>query len=102
MMNANDESLIAQILREECGYSSRAAEVTAHDLTHFVAADHGDLDEAVARWVHDRSDQTDVAVGGRSVRDLMGLGLSYPACLVFADWYRCDPATASRALAERM
>ena len=90
------------ILREECGYSQRAAEVTAHDLTHFVAADHDDLDDAVARWVRDRADQADVAVGGRSVRDLVGLGLAYPAALVFADWYRCDPVTASRALAERM
>lgn len=102
MNNATDELLIERILREECGYSPRAAEVTARDLTHFVAADHDDLDEAVARWVCDRADQADVAVGGRSVRDLVGLGLSYPAALVFADWYRCDPVTASRALAERM
>lgn len=95
-------SLIACILREEYGYSPRAAELTARDLTNFVAADHDDLEEAVTRWVRDRADQVDIAVGSRSVRDLERLGLSYPAALVFVDWYRCDPSTASRALAERM
>ncbi len=102
MNNATDELLIERILREECGYSPRAAAVTARDQKDFVAGDPAGHDAGVARRVRARADQADVAVGGRSVRDLVGLGLSYPAALVFADWYRCDPVTASRALAERM
>ncbi len=102
-MNATvTEDLLTRILTHECGYSARAAEQTAHDLTHFVCADHADLDEAVARWARDREDQMDVRVGARSVRDLVEQGLSYPGALVFADWYRSDPETAARALAERM
>ena len=102
-MNVNvTEKGIARILSREYGYSTRAAEQTAHDLTHFVCADHADLDEAVARWARDRDDQTDVRVGVRSARDLVEQGLSYPGALVFADWYRSDPETAARALAERM
>ena len=102
-MNVNvTEEGIARILAHEFGYSARAAAQTAHDLTHFVCADHADLDEAVGRWVRDREDQVDVRVGARSVRDLVKQGLSYPGALVFADWYRSDPETAVRALAERM
>lgn len=96
------EARIGQILSEELGYSRRAAELTARDLTHFSAPEHADLDEAVARWVTDRGDLSELACGGYCVRDLMAHGMSYPAALVFVDWCRSDPATASRALAERM
>lgn len=98
----NIQDTLKKILRTECGYSERSAELTARDLTHFSSPDHADLDEAVARWAADRDDLVDVRCGGRGALDLVTLGMSYPAALVFVDWYRSDPATASRALAERM
>lgn len=98
----NIEKTVRQILLTEYGYSEHAAGLTAHDLTHFSAPDHADLDEAVSRWAASRSDLADLICGGRLVSDLMACGMSYPAALVFVDWYRCDPATASRALGERM
>ena len=98
----NGEKAIRHILITECGYSERAAELTAHDLTHFLASDHADLDEAVARWVADRADLAAFSCGGHRVSDLMARGMSYPAALVFVDWYRSEPTVASRAFAERM
>lgn len=92
------ELAIRQILSRECGYSARAAKVTAHDLAHFSSPEHEDLDEAVDRWVRDRADRAVVRSGGYDTRLLAGRGLAYPAALVFLDWYRCDPVTASRAL----
>ncbi len=96
------ERAIAQILRGEYDYPPAAAEVTAHDLLHFSAADHADLDEAVRRWVRDRRDTANVGRAPFDARGLMTRGMPYPAALVFIDWHRCDPATAARALAVRM
>lgn len=93
-----DKNLIEGVLIREYGYAPRSAELTAYDLTHFSASIHDDLDEAVSRWARNRLDKVDIHAGVHSARSLMAHGLAYPAALVFLDWYRTDPTTASLAL----
>lgn len=96
------ENEIARILEDELGYSGKAAKDTARDLLNLTSAEHGDLDEALARWLVNRSDQAEVREGAFVASDLTRSGLTYPAALIFIDWARSDPAEAAKALSARM
>ena len=97
-----DHDKLASVLEIELGYSRRSAETTAHDLLNFTSSNHSDLDQALQRWLVDRSDLLDICEGAFKVSDLMCSGLTYPAALIFIDWARSDPAEAAKALAARM
>ena len=96
------ENEIARILVVELGYSEKVAKDTAHDLLNFTSLEHRDLDEALARWLTDRSDRAEVCEGAFRLSNLMRSGLTYPAALIFIDWARSDPAEAAKALSSRM
>lgn len=86
---------IREILLRKCGYSEYAAKVTEKDLSHIKGID---LMNARDLWVE--SDiQSDIVENPYTTKMLVReYGMTYPAALLFIDWYREDPVNASKAL----
>ena len=77
------------------GYSEHAASVTAHDL---LQVSDPEVKTAAERWAA-TGEQTNVCKGKFSCKSLMnGLGMTYPAALIFLDWYTENPVDALDAL----
>ena len=96
-----DSNVLKRILEEEVGYSKMSARTTAQSLLEFQSCEHDDLDTALHRWIADRTDMALVSEGVFNTFDLVEIGLTYPAALVFIDWARSDPAFAARSLEDR-
>lgn len=83
----------------ELGYSEHAAAQTATDL---LRIDHLDIKEAVNRWIsYDEATPVDEASFSTDIL-MRQYGMTYPAALVFLDWYREDPVVAFNAVTARM
>jgi len=83
----------------ELDYSEYAAAQTATDL---LRIDHLDIKEAVNRWIsYGESTPVDEAPFSTDVL-MFQYGMTYPAALVFLDWYREDPVVAFNAVTARM
>lgn len=80
-------------------YSPSCAERTADDLCRIS---HADLRECISRWLSDNT-FTDVTESVYTVKQLMAEHhMTYPAAIIFIDWYREDPVAASSVLKSRM
>lgn len=101
-MGGVDRNVLERILEEEVGYSKTSARATAQNLLGFLSHEHDDLDAALQRWTVDRADMVFVSEGVFNTLDLVEIGLTYPAALVFIDWARSDPAFAAKSLEVRV
>ena len=86
---------IAEILVIRAGYGKKAAQVTAKQL---YALKHRDLKQAVAGWLRTGAE----APVGEAPYDTASLmknhALTYPAAILFVNWYRDDPKTAAGSM----
>lgn len=98
--NVNQDAL-ERILEEEVGYSKTSAKNNAKNLLGFQSRERDDLDTALHRWIANRDDITLVSEGIFNTLNLLEIGLTYPAALMFIDWARSDPAFAAKSLGDR-
>ncbi|MGI5987474.1 MAG: hypothetical protein ACOX7M_04970 [Dysosmobacter sp.] len=83
----------------ELDYSEHAAAQTATDL---LRIDHLDIKHAVNCWIsYDEATPVDDAPFSADIL-MRQYGMTYPAALVFLDWYREDPVVAFNAIRVRM
>ncbi len=93
------EERIKHKLISELAYSDVSAQRTARDL---CAIRYPDLREGVVRWLTCGL-ETSAGEGEYSTETLMKtFRMTYPAALIFIDWYRTDPSTAVSALRVQM
>lgn len=90
---------IERKLIEALSYSSVSASKTAEDLSRIQ---HSELKKGLLNWLQ-ADIQTLITVGEYSTDFLMEkYNMTYPASLIFLDWYRTDPNVAALALKMRM
>lgn len=77
------------------GYTDHGAESAAKSLSEMKSQD---LIEACLAWLESRKTPL-IHEGSLSTDSLMkNFKMTYPAALIFIDWYRQDPDTASQAI----
>ena len=77
------------------GYSDYTAGVTAHNLVDLA---YPDLRAALHNWVKN-SECTVIREDAHNTDYLMKYyKMTYPAALIFIDWYRQDPVNAKKSL----
>ena len=90
---------IKRKLISELAYSAGCASRTAEDLYRIQ---YPDLKNGVLQWLQGDL-QTTIADGEYSTTFLMDkYHMTYPAALIFIDWYRSDPKSAVSVLKMRM
>lgn len=90
---------IKRKLIEELDYSTACASKTVEDLSRIQ---YSDLKNGVLSWLQSNK-QTLITVGEYSSAFLMEqYHMTYPAALIFLDWYRTDPDIAVSVLKSRM
>ena len=91
------EQIKARLIAE--GYARGSACRTANDLCQIQ---YEDLRYALGQWLNDGS-QIEVTDGKCSTAMLVKCcHMTYPAALIFIDWYRSDPVAACATLLHRM
>ena len=82
---------ITKALIERCNYSNHAAVLTANDL---IAFETEDLKRAVDSWIF-HNENPEITEGEFTTTSLMNNHhMTYPAALIFIDWYRESPQDA--------
>ena len=86
-------------LISEYSYSLYTASITADDLCNLL---YPDLKTAVLKWVYTNK-ETPISDNHYPTYVLVRkYHMSYPASLIFINWYRTDPSSAVTALKARM
>lgn len=90
---------IKRKLIEELAYSTVSASKTAEDLSQIQ---YSDLKTGLMNWLQEDA-QTLISAGEYSTVLLREkYNMTYPASLIFLDWYRTDPNAAVSVLKMRM
>ncbi len=86
-------------LMSELSYSYSCASRTAKDLCRLKSAD---LREGLLDWLRDGTETVIKDGAFSTVRLMEEHHMTYPAALIFLDWYRESPESAASALRMRM
>ncbi|MBE6719079.1 MAG: hypothetical protein E7571_00285 [Ruminococcaceae bacterium] len=90
---------IIRKLIKDLGYSNSVANKTADDLCKLK---YPDLNDGLKNWLNTNA-HTMIIDGKYSTHILTEkYNMTYPAALIFLDWYRTDPKTAASVLKMRM
>ena len=93
------KELIQRKLMVDLSYSERAASRTAEDICRFK---HSDLKDGARKWLEENQCMNIEEDKYSTDRLMSTYKMTYPAALIFIDWYREDPLTASNALKMQM
>lgn len=86
---------ITHILEVRAGYGKPSARVTAKQL---YALKDRELKQAVAGWLRTGAEAPVGEVPYDTASLMKNHGLTYPAAVLFVNWYRQDPQTAAGSM----